>query len=61
MPMELEEFRQEAVRWLAVHCPQSLRGSRTAVSGGGSKVPLNDPDRRRYFDAMYERGWTVPD
>jgi acyl-CoA dehydrogenase len=30
------------------------------VSGGGKKLPIDDPDKQRYFDAMFERGWTVP-
>lgn len=58
--MDLEGFADEARGWLEENCPPSLRGRREAVSGGGTKVPLDDPDGRRYFDAMYERGWTVP-
>jgi alkylation response protein AidB-like acyl-CoA dehydrogenase len=58
--MSLETFTEEARSWLDQHCPNSLRGSGEAVTSGGSRVPLNDPDKRRYFDAMYERGWTVP-
>ena len=58
--MSLHDFRKEATRWLQDNCPESLRGSSEAVSGGGKKVVLVDPDKRRYFDAMVERGWTVP-
>jgi len=58
--MSLDGFRDEARRWLEDNCPEGLRGTREAVSGGGRKLPINDPDARRYFDAMYERGWTVP-
>jgi alkylation response protein AidB-like acyl-CoA dehydrogenase len=58
--MSLKTFRKEAAGWLAETCPETLLGSGDAVSGGGRKVPLEDPDKRRYFDAMYERGWTVP-
>jgi alkylation response protein AidB-like acyl-CoA dehydrogenase len=58
--MGLEDFREEAAQWLEANCPAGLRGSREAVSGGGRKVPVEDPDKQRYFDAMYERGWTVP-
>jgi alkylation response protein AidB-like acyl-CoA dehydrogenase len=58
--MSLDDFREEAAGWLADNCPRSLLGSTDAVSGGGRKVPLNDPDKARYFDAMRERGWTVP-
>jgi len=58
--MSTKTFREEARRWLDANCPDSLKGRREAVSGGGSKQPLTDPDGRRYFDAMLERGWTVP-
>jgi alkylation response protein AidB-like acyl-CoA dehydrogenase len=58
--MSLKEFREEARSFLETNCPPSLRGSRDAVSGGGNKLPVTDPDKRRYFDAMHERGWTVP-
>ncbi|MDP6377840.1 MAG: acyl-CoA dehydrogenase family protein [Pseudomonadales bacterium] len=58
--MSLREFQQEAAHWLEANCPQSLRGSLEAVSGGGHKVPIEDDDGQRYFDAMVERGWTVP-
>ncbi|MCB1684484.1 MAG: acyl-CoA dehydrogenase family protein [Pseudomonadales bacterium] len=58
--MSLKTFRKEATAWLYEHCPESLRGSAEAVSGGGRKVPIEDSNARRYFDAMFERGWTVP-
>lgn len=58
--MSLQTFAEEARRWLEDTCPASLRGSREAVTGGGSKAPISDPEHQRYFDAMYERGWTVP-
>jgi len=59
--MSQQSFAEEAYRWLDSHCPPSLRGRQDAVTGGGRKDPLEDPDGRRYFDAMYERGWTVPE
>lgn len=58
--MRLAEFRAEARDWLEANCPQSLRGSADAVSGGGTKVPIKEPDQQQYFEAMRERGWTVP-
>ncbi len=58
--MSLEQFRDDAAGWLDEHCPESLRGRRDAVFGGGTKLPISDPDVQRYFDAMLERGWTVP-
>ncbi|MDA1075469.1 MAG: acyl-CoA dehydrogenase family protein [Proteobacteria bacterium] len=53
-------FRKEAAAWLDDICPASLRGTGDAVSGGGRKIAIDDPDKNRYFEAMYERGWTVP-
>jgi alkylation response protein AidB-like acyl-CoA dehydrogenase len=55
---ELTAFRREARSWLEQHCPTELRGSR-AVYEGGAKEPISAP-ARRWFDACYERGWTVP-
>lgn len=59
--MSLREFKAEAVAWLEENCPPSLIGASEAVWGGGSKEPLKNPEKQRYFDAMLERGWTVPD
>ncbi len=58
--MSLKAFRAEARDWLRENCPASLVGHPEAVWGGGSKAPLQDPDKQRYFDAMLARGWTVP-
>lgn len=58
--MSLREFRAEAAAWLSENCPASLVGHNDVVWGGGDKAPLKDPDKQRYFDAMLERGWTVP-
>jgi acyl-CoA dehydrogenase len=58
--MELDDFREDAEQWLKENCPPSLRGRREPVSGGGRKQPITDPDSQRYFEAMLERGWTVP-
>jgi len=58
--MELDDFREDAEQWLMDNCPPSLRGRREPVSGGGRKQPITDPDSQRYFEAMLERGWTVP-
>lgn len=58
--MSLREFRAESAAWLRDNCPASLLGYSDAVWGGGSKAPLENPDKQRYFDAMLERGWTVP-
>ena len=57
--MSLNEFRADAKNWLDEHCPESLRGSIDAVSGGGHEVALEDADKRQYFDAMVERGRSI--
>ena len=58
--MSVREFKAEAAAWLEENCPASLIGFGDAVWGGGAKAPLRDPDKQRYFEAMLERGWTVP-
>jgi alkylation response protein AidB-like acyl-CoA dehydrogenase len=58
--MSLQSFTEEARGWLSQHCPPGLSGRTEPVTSGGRKQPLDDPDGRRYFDAMYGRGWTVP-
>lgn len=48
----LEEFREEVRGWLADNCPENVMRQ-----GEG----LAKKDFSRWFDACYERGWTVPD
>jgi acyl-CoA dehydrogenase len=55
---ETSAFRGEVRAWLEAHCPAGLRGSDERFDGG-AKVPAS-PEFRRWFDACYERGWTVP-
>jgi alkylation response protein AidB-like acyl-CoA dehydrogenase len=55
---DLSAFRSEARAWLERNCPAELRGTGSSFEGG-SKEPISAA-RRRWFDACYERGWTVP-
>ena len=55
---DLASFRREVRGWLEQHCPQELRGKGFGYEGG-AKEPISEA-QRRWFDACYERGWTVP-
>jgi len=55
---DLSAFRSEARAWLERNCPSELRGTGSSFEGG-VKEPISEA-RRRWFDACYERGWTVP-
>ena len=55
----LEEFRKETAAWLEAMCPQGARGP-GEVAGGGTKVPIRDPDTRLWLDRCIERGFTAP-
>lgn len=59
---DLAEFRAAARAWLEANCPPSMRTpmpEEERVWGGRQPVFAN-PDSRRWFERMVERGWTVP-
>lgn len=56
--MNIQKFKQDAIDWLEANCPAELRGGEP-VTYGGSKIEV-DASAKDYFDAMVERGWTVP-
>ena len=56
----LDRFRKEAAHWIDANCPASLRGKASAEPYAGGRRQARDPAFQRWFDAMYERGWTVP-
>ena len=57
----LERFREDTRTWLDAHCPASLRrGGAPETFAGGRRERDRDPAFQRWFDAMFERGWTVP-
>jgi alkylation response protein AidB-like acyl-CoA dehydrogenase len=59
---DLAEFRAATRAWLEANCPPSMRTpmpEEERVWGGRQPVFAN-PDSRRWFERMVERGWTVP-
>ena len=56
---ELDDFRTHIRVWLEKNCPTSQRGPGDFI-GGGKKVPITDPDARRWLDVSAEAGYTVP-
>jgi len=51
---------EELNLWVRANCPAELVGS-TFKYGGGSQQAINDPAFRAWFDACFDRGFTVPD
>ena len=58
--MSRQNFHAEAVRWLKANCPDELLGMTDPIYWGGTKLSVEDPAQRQYFEAMVERGWTAP-
>ncbi|MEM8918520.1 MAG: acyl-CoA dehydrogenase family protein [Pseudomonadota bacterium] len=56
--MTTQNFKQEVVDWLKANCPDELIGGEP-VTFGGTKLKLEGA-AKDYFDAMVDRGWTVP-
>ena len=60
----MDDFRQEARRWIIEHAPKSLYGTRSGRFDGhwGGRNPGEiAPDVQRWLDLNVERGWTAPD
>ena len=55
----LEQFREEVRVWLGDNCPESVKQQAEGF-GGSEQERLSKEDFSRWFDACYERGWTVP-
>ena len=51
---------EELGHWVRTNCPAELVGS-TFKYGGGSQQAITDPAFRAWFDACFDRGFTVPD
>lgn len=51
---------EQFAAWADKNCSADLRGKRVSFAGGRQQ-PITDPDFRRWFDACFERGLTVPD
>lgn len=61
--MSLDDFRQDTRKWLATHCPESMR---TAIPEGelvwgASHVEFVNDDQKAWFNAMRDKGWFCPD
>ncbi len=60
---DVESFRAETRDWLEAHCPESMRlplESADDLEWGGSQSEGRTDDRKRWLDAMGERGWICP-
>ena len=51
---------EELGHWVRANCPAELVGS-VFKYGGGSHQAITDPAFRAWFDACFDRGFTVPD
>ena len=60
---EIESFRAETRDWLEANCPASMCGplqSADELEWGGRQAQGRTDDRKRWLDAMGERGWICP-
>ena len=57
--MNLNEFRNETRAWIQNNLPKEISGRPDGFSGG-NKGGTQSSDHKRWFDACYERGFTVP-
>ena len=57
--MSLREFREETRAWLKDNLPDKVIGRGDGFSGG-SKGGAQSAEHKQWFDACYERGFTVP-
>ena len=57
--MNLNEFRNETRTWIQNNLPKEISGRPDGFSGG-NKGGTQSSDHKRWFDACYERGFTVP-
>src|SRR6476660_6068767 len=61
---DLETFRADTRAWLEANCPPEMRQpirSEADICWGGRNWTFKSEQQRRWFEAMAERGWTVPD
>ena len=61
---DLDTFRADTRAWLEAQCPAEMRApirSEADICWGGRHWTFQSDAQRRWFEAMAERGWTVPD
>jgi acyl-CoA dehydrogenase len=61
---DLDSFRAETRDWLEANCPAEMRTpirSESDYCWGGRNWTFQSDAQRAWFEAMAERGWTVPD
>ena len=56
---QMTEFRAETRAWLTENLPERIVGRGDGFAGG-TKAGPQGADHRRWFEACYERGFTVP-
>lgn len=59
---DLTEFRRHVREWLAENCPPSMRTPfpEDEAPMFGRRIPVRNPDSKRWLDRMASRGWTAP-
>lgn len=61
---DLDTFRRETRAWLETHCPAEMRlppDEENDRCWGGRNWKFKSDAQRQWFEAMRDRGWTVPD
>ena len=61
---DLDTFRRETRAWLETHCPAEMRlppDEENDRCWGGRNWKFKNDAQRQWFEAMRDRGWTVPD
>lgn len=64
MMTDLEHFRAETRSWLEANCPPEMREPVRGdddIYWGGRNAKFASDAQKKWFEAMVERGWTVPD
>lgn len=61
---DIETFRRETRAWLEANCPAEMRTPPDEENDrcwGGRNWKFKNDAQRQWFEAMRDRGWTVPD
>ncbi len=60
---KLQAFRLETRAWLEAHCPTGMRQAAQDDDDtfwGGRKAAFKNEEQKHWFEAMRDKGWTVP-